>query len=284
MNIHTRGGTSHVRASGPPGLVRSASCTAGERNRMPATVPGWYPDPYRRAAARWWDGAWWTAWESDGRLHWVGAPPQPHHMPNVGDLKGLAFVRTVFLPEALRRRAIGEAEAAALARLSDDIAWQVGGPCVETVAAPSGPALLPGMGVRGAPVVPGPVPGPVVPGPVVSGPAAAVVPPPSRSPRRPRRPRPSRRPCPWRLPRRARHRLPRPRRPRRPRRARPRSRHPCRPRRPRPRSPRPRPLRRGGPRLARRPRGRRSARLGRRRRRAAWRPGGRGAACAWTPT
>src|SRR5690606_1767948 len=27
---------------------------------------GWYRDPEGRAPTRWWDGVWWTAWESDG--------------------------------------------------------------------------------------------------------------------------------------------------------------------------------------------------------------------------
>jgi len=126
----------------------------------PTTPPGWYPDPYRRVAARWWDGAWWTAWESDGRLHWIGTPPEPLRAPTQRDVAALAFVRQVFLPEAQRRGAVGEAQAAGLARLADELVASVGGPRVATVAAPVGPAAPPTARPIARPPAPVPVPAP----------------------------------------------------------------------------------------------------------------------------
>ncbi|HWS45786.1 MAG TPA: CPBP family glutamic-type intramembrane protease [Acidimicrobiia bacterium] len=43
--------------------------TGGAPQAAPAAPPGWYPDPWRVAPARWWDGVGWTGFTS--------APPPP---------------------------------------------------------------------------------------------------------------------------------------------------------------------------------------------------------------
>ena len=59
--------------------------------------PGWYADPWRIAALRWWDGHEWTAWA------WAEAPRQqqpdpasPTFSPWAAVLVGLATVATIF--------------------------------------------------------------------------------------------------------------------------------------------------------------------------------------------
>ncbi|WP_250445109.1 DUF2510 domain-containing protein, partial [Actinotalea sp. C106] len=80
---------------------------------------GWYPDPHRITAMRWWDGAQWTPWESDGARVWDGRPAPalgPQHLEN------LRFVRDTYLPEARRRGAATGAVAHALEQLADELA------------------------------------------------------------------------------------------------------------------------------------------------------------------
>lgn len=52
--------------------------------------PGWYPDPWRHAAWRWWDGNAWTAYTE----HWFGhAVPQPTDRPlRAGGIAMLGFL------------------------------------------------------------------------------------------------------------------------------------------------------------------------------------------------
>lgn len=101
---------------------------------MAATAPaGWYPDPQGVASLRWWDGQWWSAWESDGSVRWLGTPPPPARPLDPRDLSALGMVRTVLLPEAQQRGVVPPRQAEALARLADDLAAEiarrpVGGP------------------------------------------------------------------------------------------------------------------------------------------------------------
>jgi hypothetical protein len=44
---------------------------------MSSTAPGWYPDPYRRHASRYWDGGRWTEHVSDGGSPTVDDPAAP---------------------------------------------------------------------------------------------------------------------------------------------------------------------------------------------------------------
>ena len=44
---------------------------------MSSTAPGWYPDPYRRHASRYWDGGRWTEHVSDGGNPTVDDPTAP---------------------------------------------------------------------------------------------------------------------------------------------------------------------------------------------------------------
>lgn len=108
---------------------------------MTSTTPaGWYPDPDGLASLRWWDGAWWTLWESDGARLWPGTTT-PARRATVDDLPALAFVRTSFLPEARRRGVLDGLALAELTRLTDQLAGEVGGPRAvpHVVPAPSGP-------------------------------------------------------------------------------------------------------------------------------------------------
>ncbi len=96
---------------------------------MAGTTPaGWYPDPEGRAPARWWDGVWWSAWESDGARQWIGSPTGPARRPNAQDLPALTFVRTILLPEARRRGALDGPQGDALATLTDRLAAELAGP------------------------------------------------------------------------------------------------------------------------------------------------------------
>src|SRR5690554_5958653 len=104
---------------------------------MPA---GWYADPDGRVPSRWWDGVWWTAWESDGDRQWVGSHPGPARRLNADDLPTLAFVRTVFLLEARRRGVLGGHQVDELAGLTDQLAVEVAGPHSAPVAVSTPPA------------------------------------------------------------------------------------------------------------------------------------------------
>lgn len=42
-------------------------------------APGWYPDPYRQAPLRWWDGAQWTAQVSGAPAHYAPVHNAPAH-------------------------------------------------------------------------------------------------------------------------------------------------------------------------------------------------------------
>jgi hypothetical protein len=48
---------------------------------MSSTAPGWYPDPYRRHASRYWDGGRWTEHVSDGGSPTVDDPTAPAGPP-----------------------------------------------------------------------------------------------------------------------------------------------------------------------------------------------------------
>jgi membrane protease YdiL (CAAX protease family) len=53
-----------------------------------STPPGWYPDPWRLATWRWWDGAAWTAFTDQGPdEEWAGAKPR-----RAGGIAALGFL------------------------------------------------------------------------------------------------------------------------------------------------------------------------------------------------
>src|SRR5690606_1491680 len=129
------------RGAGSARMWRRREGHVAREVAMTSTTPaGWYPDPDGLASLRWWDGAWWTLWESDGARLWPGTTT-PARRATVDDLPALAFVRTSFLPEARRRRVLDGLALAELTRLTDQLAGEVGGPRAvpHVVPAPSGP-------------------------------------------------------------------------------------------------------------------------------------------------
>lgn len=97
-------------------------------------APGWHPDPWQRVPLRWWDGAQWTPWESDGGAVWsardaaAGRSSEPMSV-RVGPehLESLRFVEDVFLSEARRRGVVGEPQLASLTDLSRRLAAEARG-------------------------------------------------------------------------------------------------------------------------------------------------------------
>src|SRR5690606_20480987 len=85
----------------PHGVVAAAAKGAFMVDGAPGTgpVPGWYPDPVRRASLRYWSGTAWTAWVWDGTKVEQDARPIRRAL-DVGDVAALRFVDEVFLPEA----------------------------------------------------------------------------------------------------------------------------------------------------------------------------------------
>lgn len=63
---------------------------AGEPPPPPApSLQGWYPDPFGRFRARWWDGRRWTEYAADAEVRWDPVPlerdePRPPTPPGVG--------------------------------------------------------------------------------------------------------------------------------------------------------------------------------------------------------
>ena len=160
---------------------------------MLGTTPaGWYPDPQQQAPLRWWDGVWWTAWESDGARQWFGAPPHPARILEAKDLPVLGVIRTVFLVEAQRRGVLPSRQAETLARLADQLAAEVlGAPAAAPrPATPLGPGVLPTVPDR-LPTVPDRPPTVPAPGPL---PSRALPPRPTTPAPRPPGPRPPRPP------------------------------------------------------------------------------------------
>lgn len=161
---------------------------------QPRPPGGWYPDPHRRARLRWWDGAQWTPWASDGGRVWDERPPElgPQH------LDGLTFVREVFLPEARRRGALGPDHVQGLERLTEELTREAGSAVgsrppsapapaaapataqpYPTAGAPSGPTAVAGTashpGTSGPAQPPAQLPAPVpAAGQGVAGPPAGV--------------------------------------------------------------------------------------------------------------
>ena len=59
--------------------------------------PGWYADPWRIAALRWWDGREWTAWAwAEAPREHQPDPASPTFSPWAAVLVGLATVATIF--------------------------------------------------------------------------------------------------------------------------------------------------------------------------------------------
>lgn len=122
-------------------------------------APGWYPDRTGRTLLRWWDGAQWTPWESDGVRQWY-AEPGP------GDGEALRFVERVLLPEARRRGLVPGEHLDALGRLAAEMAGRAAGrPVREAVEAAASGWVTPTPVPTPAPVpapTPAPVPAPMV--------------------------------------------------------------------------------------------------------------------------
>ncbi len=100
-------------------------------------APGWYPAPDGRAAGRWWDGARWTPWLTDGRQTWSDAPAR---RPLTGDDRAaLRFVEEVFLPEAVARGAVAPQQRADLDGLVRTMAAEAAAadPAADPAAAPA---------------------------------------------------------------------------------------------------------------------------------------------------
>lgn len=156
---------------------------------MSGARPGWYPDPYGDAPARWWDGSRWTPWCSDGARQWQSAhaTQSPRHTP--ADLPALDYVRGRFLAEVRRRGVLDEPQITALGHLADELAARTvatGADTVPTAAATAAPTADAATAPSAAPPMfaspaghPGEPPGAP---PVVRPPAPAPAPAPTAHP------------------------------------------------------------------------------------------------------
>jgi membrane protease YdiL (CAAX protease family) len=63
------------------------------------TAPGWYPDPWRQAWWRWWDGASWTAYTDQWAVPAAPAPAEPRL--RAGGIAILGFVAGIVLSIAI---------------------------------------------------------------------------------------------------------------------------------------------------------------------------------------
>lgn len=97
-----------------------------------ATAAGWYDDPDGGPVVRYWDGQQWTPWLSDRGRVWAGALPA-----SVGSATALAYVVSVFLPEAHARGLIADAARPGIQTLINDLA--VGAPAGGPVTTAGGP-------------------------------------------------------------------------------------------------------------------------------------------------
>lgn len=70
---------------------REVSATGPDPTLGSARPEGWYPDPYGRAATRWWDGRAWGAYVSDADVHWDPVTFPPERQPGVRGI-GIALV------------------------------------------------------------------------------------------------------------------------------------------------------------------------------------------------
>ena len=113
-----------------------------------AVPPGWYADPWQRAALRHWSGHTWEPWVSDGRT--VRADEAPARRPlQPQDVDALRVVGEVFLPEAHARGLLAPGQSPQLLHLVSLLAEEarrLSVPWATTIRpAPEGFPALPGV-------------------------------------------------------------------------------------------------------------------------------------------
>ncbi|MCL3861326.1 hypothetical protein [Actinotalea sp. K2] len=102
----------------PPGMPGSAD--------QHGTDGWWAPDPMRRAPLRFWSGAGWTRWVSDGRSVWADATPVRRALV-ASDHDALQLVEEVLLPEAQARGILTVGQQPALLALVAELRAEAAG-------------------------------------------------------------------------------------------------------------------------------------------------------------
>ncbi|HMC52970.1 MAG TPA: DUF2510 domain-containing protein, partial [Acidimicrobiales bacterium] len=76
VDLSASAATRSTRANRATGAVGDRSAVHGDesRDRTDLRPPGWYPDPFRRHRARWWDGSSWSWYAADDEVLWDPTP------------------------------------------------------------------------------------------------------------------------------------------------------------------------------------------------------------------